>query len=456
MNDLVTGDGVAVSDDNSVTVIQEPSSVGIIQTGDQGPPGIRGNSVLSGPTDPTNLDGRDGDYYINTSTYFIFGPKAAGFWPPAGTSMVGPPGPVSTADPPLQITGNKVVLLKDSTLVVTGGALGVAPTIAPLDSPLFTGDPRAPTPTTADNDTSIATTAYVKANLATYAPLNAPVFTGDARSVTPSAGDNDTSIATTAFVTTALAAVSVGVIGQCQLQYISGAQLRLVPYNGNKIVINATTQTIPDAGVNIASGTFTNAVSYFIYAFMSGGVMTLENSTTAPAVQAGTGIKIKSGDATRTLVGFVQMQGGTFQDNNAMRLVRSWFNDRQCNTSTTLSGNITTTSTTWVEVDSSARMQALLWNSEFFRGWITGSVISTTQGMQYQFGLAFNGGTGSMQVFCFGYIPVASYYIPFSVASSAYQATADALNYISIHAQANAAPGFTTSGITTLTGVVSR
>jgi hypothetical protein len=33
---------------------------------------------------------------------------------------------------------------------------------APLASPTFTGDPKAPTPATADNDTSIATTAFVK------------------------------------------------------------------------------------------------------------------------------------------------------------------------------------------------------------------------------------------------------------------------------------------------------
>jgi len=37
------------------------------------------------------------------------------------------------------------------------------------------------------------------------APLASPVFTGDARAVTPTAGDNDTSIATTAFVQTAVA-----------------------------------------------------------------------------------------------------------------------------------------------------------------------------------------------------------------------------------------------------------
>jgi hypothetical protein len=36
-------------------------------------------------------------------------------------------------------------------------------TLAPINSPVFTGDPQAPTPSTGDNDTSIATTAFVKA-----------------------------------------------------------------------------------------------------------------------------------------------------------------------------------------------------------------------------------------------------------------------------------------------------
>lgn len=74
---------------------------------------------------------------------------------------------------------------------------------APLASPTFTGDPKAPTPATADNDTSIATTAFVKAQ--GYAPLASPMFTGNPAAPTPTAGDNDTSIATTAFVQTAIA-----------------------------------------------------------------------------------------------------------------------------------------------------------------------------------------------------------------------------------------------------------
>ena len=47
---------------------------------------------------------------------------------------------------------------------------------APKASPTFTGDPKAPTPATSDNDTSIATTAFVKAQ--GYATLASPTFTG--------------------------------------------------------------------------------------------------------------------------------------------------------------------------------------------------------------------------------------------------------------------------------------
>lgn len=42
---------------------------------------------------------------------------------------------------------------------VNGVLVGVN---APIDSPTFTGDPKAPTPATTDNDTSIATTAFVQ------------------------------------------------------------------------------------------------------------------------------------------------------------------------------------------------------------------------------------------------------------------------------------------------------
>lgn len=58
------------------------------------------------------------------------------------------------------------VLLLSNDLSAAGGAL--------LASPIFTGDPRAPTPAPGDNDTSIATTAFIAAAATGYAKLAAP------------------------------------------------------------------------------------------------------------------------------------------------------------------------------------------------------------------------------------------------------------------------------------------
>jgi hypothetical protein len=69
---------------------------------------------------------------------------------------------------------------------------------APLASPVFTGDPTAPTQAFSDSSGRIATTAFVKGQA--YAPLASPVLTGDPQAPTPVLTDNDTSVATTAFV----------------------------------------------------------------------------------------------------------------------------------------------------------------------------------------------------------------------------------------------------------------
>lgn len=71
---------------------------------------------------------------------------------------------------------------------------------APLDSPTFTGLPKAPTQTLGDNSASIATTAYVAAAIQPLAPIASPIFSGSPKAPTPAASDNSTNIATTAFV----------------------------------------------------------------------------------------------------------------------------------------------------------------------------------------------------------------------------------------------------------------
>lgn len=76
-----------------------------------------------------------------------------------------------------------------------------------LISPHLSGTPTAPTPSSSDDSTKIATTAFVKDQ--DYATLASPTFTGTPAAPTASAGTNTTQIATTAFVTTAVSAAAV-------------------------------------------------------------------------------------------------------------------------------------------------------------------------------------------------------------------------------------------------------
>jgi hypothetical protein len=59
--------------------------------GPQGISGANGTSVLNGNVNPVGAIGMDGDFYINTATNELFGPKANGAWP-QGISLVGPAG----------------------------------------------------------------------------------------------------------------------------------------------------------------------------------------------------------------------------------------------------------------------------------------------------------------------------------------------------------------------------
>jgi hypothetical protein len=77
------------------------SQVFSMQTGPQGPKGDKGEagiagangrSILSGVSNPSNsTTGTDGDFYLNTNTLILFGPKTGGVWG-SGISIVGIPG----------------------------------------------------------------------------------------------------------------------------------------------------------------------------------------------------------------------------------------------------------------------------------------------------------------------------------------------------------------------------
>ena len=85
-----------------------------------------------------------------------------------------------------------------------------ATTVARLSSPTFTGLPQAPTPGSASNDTSLATTAFVQNAVSSLATFNDPTFTGSVIAPTPADTNDSTLVATTAFVQTAIAQAGIG------------------------------------------------------------------------------------------------------------------------------------------------------------------------------------------------------------------------------------------------------
>lgn len=116
------------------------------------------------------------------------------------------------------------VTLQASDVSAVGGAL--------VNNPVFTGNPQAPTPAPGDNDTSIATTAFVQAAISATAagvvsfngrtgvvtmitaditgaggaPIASPALTGTPTAPTAAQTVNDTTLATTAFVHAAITA----------------------------------------------------------------------------------------------------------------------------------------------------------------------------------------------------------------------------------------------------------
>jgi hypothetical protein len=106
-------------DSKEATAESHPASLHIVLAGAQGPQGIQGvqgsvgpagptgpqgaagNSVLNGSGDPYPGIGSVGDFYINSTTHRIHGPKTANGWPNSytATSMIGPVGPQGPVGP---------------------------------------------------------------------------------------------------------------------------------------------------------------------------------------------------------------------------------------------------------------------------------------------------------------------------------------------------------------------
>lgn len=152
--------------------------------------------------------------------------------------------------------------------------------------------------------------------------------------------------------------------GQCQMTK-SGSNLLLSPRNGSWLVIQGQPNSIPSGGVTLAPTSLSAATLYYIYAFMNSGTMTLEASATAYATDSATGVTIKTGDASRTLVGMARTTASTaWADSAAQRFTLSYFNRRNIGLVSAGTLGVTTSSTVNVELTASARIEIVTWGEE--------------------------------------------------------------------------------------------
>lgn len=156
------------------------------------------------------------------------------------------------------------------------------------NSPAFTGTPSAPTALTADNSTTIANTAHVKANLSSYAPLASPAFAGVPTAPTPLTPDNSTAIATTSHVKANLASYTL-------LTTLSSYLTASLAGSTYAPIISPVLTGTPTAPA-IPNGNKTNQLVTALALQRSHQPIVIANSTTTFTLPAGTFVDLPYGN----------------------------------------------------------------------------------------------------------------------------------------------------------------
>lgn len=121
--------------------------------------------------------------------------------------------------------------------------------------------------------------------------------------------------------------------GQCRFVYVSPTECRLMPCNGNGLIINGKQYRIDAAGVPVSNAGLAASAGYYAYAKDdgSGGFgLEFQAFSAAPHSRHTDGVEIKTGDPTRTLVGMaISASTGQFIVNDTNYRIASWFNRKQ-------------------------------------------------------------------------------------------------------------------------------
>lgn len=165
--------------------------------------------------------------------------------------------------------------------------------------------------------------------------------------------------------------------GQCRFNYVSATECRLVPVNGNGLIINGRQYRIPAGGVALSNSGLAANTNYYVFARDDGtGGIALEARTGVSHVTHTDGVEILSGDAGRTLVGHIRTTASSqFAHSTTYRWVASWFNRTRF---ALLEGptNSATSSTSYVQLTSG--FSALIWARDLVSLTATGVAWSTS------------------------------------------------------------------------------
>lgn len=180
-------------------------------------------------------------------------------------------------------------------------------------------------------------------------------------------------------------------VGQCRLAK-NGANIELTPFDGNEMLDGAGNVLIVPASTTLAATGLTIDTDHFIYAYASSGstVNTLEASTTGYTTT--NGIKHKTGNTERVLVGMARpITGPVWVDSATQRFVLSYFNRQAITAKNAYTASRSTTSTTWAQVNSEIQIEFLTWGD--IDALLFGQCVNASTGLQIGNGIALDGTT---------------------------------------------------------------
>ncbi len=230
-------------------------------------------------------------------------------------------------------------------------------------------------------------------------------------------------------------------LGECRLELIGGL-LVLKRHKGRLLTINGRYEEIPAQEPTLSPIGTPASTPLNIYAYMDvTNAMQLEWSTAAWAVDANTGVRIKTGDATRTLVGRAACAtAGVWVDTDTYRYVRSWFNPkgRKGIGSYAQQRNLGAPYTTWTELDQALRINWIAFEGDIADLKIAGACLNGTVGAVMASAVALNSPT-IPQHSVTSTAPAGNYWMPVSVGNPF--ESADGLNYMTGLSWVNAGTG---------------